>query len=150
MEFWTTSPRMKSMPKGPIDLLSELISPQTAGVIWLTDSPLKSTLTGVYEFNYLTNGLLTKSIQNIENQNNRSNYFLTESFGSPLFLSHQVIEKPEDLNSVYNQIEISKSLLSEERKLIYLFNKSLNSKNIKVLKELIKRYAHLQFEHLNI
>jgi hypothetical protein len=138
------------MHKGPIDHLSELITPKTAGIIWLTDSPLNSTLTGVYEFNYLTNGLLTKSIQNTENQDKRSNYFLTESFGFPLFLSHQVIDKVEDLKSVYNQLDISKSLVSEDRKLIYLLNKSLNSKNINVLKELIKRYAHLKFEHLNL
>jgi len=141
---------MKSMHKGPIDHLSKLITPKTAGIIWLTDSPLKSTLTGVYEFNYLTNGLLTKSIQNTENEQKRSNYFLTESFGSPLFLSHQVIDKAEDLKSVYNQLDISKSIMSEERNLIYLLNKSLNSKNINVLKELIKRYAHLNFEHLNL
>ena len=80
----------------------------------------------------------------------RSNYFLTESFGSPLFLSHQVIDKADDLKSVYNQLEISKPLLNEQRNLIYLFNKSLNSKNINVLKELIKRYAHLKFEHLTL
>jgi hypothetical protein len=38
--------------------LSQNITPDTSGIIWLTDDPLDYKTPGVYEFNYLLDGML--------------------------------------------------------------------------------------------
>ena len=45
-----------------INTISQLINPNTAGLISLTDENLTLETKGLYEINYLFNGLLIKSI----------------------------------------------------------------------------------------
>lgn len=131
--------------------LSNFISPHTAGILWLTDEPLNTKLNCVYEFNYLTNGLLTKSIQNKESMTKpNANFFVTKSFGNPFFLSHSVISEKEDIKNIYNHIEMAKPLVSEKVNEVYIFNRSSNTRNFNILKELTKRYDTIDFKTLNL
>lgn len=134
----------------PIEHLSRLITSETVGIIWLTDIALNSELQGVYEFNYLTNGLLTKSIQSKDEKTENANFFISESFGKSFFLSHLVIESSSDIKKMYNHMELAKPLIDDTISLVYIFNKSSNTKGIKVIKELTKRYPGITFENLTI
>ncbi len=136
--------------KSPLDRLSTFITPSTAGVIWLTDSPLNTNLSGVYEFNYLTNGLLTKSIQSDSDKSKMANFFVTDNFGNPFFLSHLAINSKEDIKKIYTQMELAKPLIQETINQVYVFNKSTNTRNVNILKELLNRYEFIDFQNLNI
>lgn len=142
---------MNSTNNTDIDNLSHLVSSTTSGIIWLTDDALSSKLTGVYELNYLMNGLLTKSIAAKQNTNNiGSNFFLADNFGQPFFLGHSVIDKKEDLKSIYDHIELAKPLFENTPLFIYIFNRSKNTANINILKTLSEKYKQISFENLNI
>ena len=134
----------------PIEHLSRLITSETAGIIWLTDKVLDSELHGVYEFNYLTNGLLTKSIQSKSDKKENANFFISESFGQSFFLSHLVVEKTSDIQTMYKNMELAKPLISDTVSLVYVFNKSNNTKGTNILNELTKRYSGIRFEILTI
>jgi hypothetical protein len=64
-----------------INSLSQKISPNVAGIIWLTDKKITLETKGLYELNYLFNGLLIKSIINREDSNNKDFFFISTSFG---------------------------------------------------------------------
>ena len=141
------------MSKTVIDHLSHLVSPTTSGIIWLTDEDLNSKLPGVYELNYLMNGLLTKSIASKDHQSkskSKSNFFLAENFGNPFFLGHSVIKSKEDFKNMHNHIGLAKPLFNETDIEIYIFNRSKNTANTNILKELSHRYRDIKFENLNI
>jgi hypothetical protein len=137
-----------------IENLSRLITSDTSGVIWLTDTPLANDLDGVYEFNYLTNGLLTKSIQNQQSDKDSNNFFITENFGASFFLSHllcgQSSDTKADFKEVYNQIEMAKPIFKDNGRIIYVYNKSSKIDGIKLLKELSKRYSEIEFIQLTL
>jgi hypothetical protein len=132
--------------------LSQNITPDTSGIIWLTDDPLDYKTPGVYEFNYLLDGMLIKSITKNSDENhhqNKSNFFLGENFGTSLFIGHlQVIEK-SDIQTMYDQINIASSIIKDQS-IIYIFNRSKNTANINILKELSKKYPNYIFKNLNI
>ena len=134
-----------------IDHLSHLVKRTTSGIIWLTDDHLNSKLSGVYELNYLMNGLLTKSIAAKEsNKGLKSNFFLGDNFGQPFFLGHSVIESKEDFKASFNHIELAVPLFPERELEIYIYNRSKNTANVNVLKELTNKYSSIKFENLNI
>ena len=139
------------MSKTVIDHLSHLVSPTTSGIIWLTDDALGSTLPGVYELNYLMNGLLTKSIAAKDEQiKSNSNFFLAENFGNPFFLGHSVVSSKEDLKNMHKHIELAKPLFNEVDVEVYIFNRSKNTAHVNILKELSHKYRDIKFENLNI
>lgn len=132
--------------------LSQNITPETSGIIWLTDEDLNFQTPGVYEFNYLLDGMLIKSItKNSEEKGNHSNsnFFLGENFGSPLFVGHLKVEQKTDIQTMYKQVDIASSLI-QDGSTIYIFNRSKNTANINILKELSKKYKNYNFENLNI
>jgi hypothetical protein len=139
------------MSKTVIDHLSHLVSPTTSGIIWLTDDDLNSNLPGVYELNYLLNGLLTKSIAAKASQSeSNSNFFLAENFGNPFFLGHSVVSSKADLLNMHKHIELAQPLFNDVNIEVYIFNRSKNTANINILKELTNKYKDIQFENLNI
>jgi hypothetical protein len=139
------------MSKTVIDHLSHLVSPTTSGIIWLTDDDLNSKLPGVYELNYLMNGLLTKSIAaKAQQTESSSNFFLAENFGNPFFLGHSVVLSKEDLKNMHKHIELAKPLFNDINIEIYIFNRSKNTANTNILKELSHKYRDIKFENLNI
>ena len=135
-----------------IEHLSKNISPNTAGIIWLTDSYLDFKSPGVYEFNYLLDGILLEQIalnKEMDHNEKKVNFFLGNSFGSPLFVSHTVIESKDDLESMYKGLTTASPIIKEGAH-IHIFNKSKNTANINVLKELSQRYKEYKFLNLNI
>lgn len=129
--------------------LSNNITPNTAGILWLTDDELNYKSPGVYEFNYLLNGILIKSLDNQTINDQKNHFFLGNNFGKPLFLGHAVIKSKEDIKNIYEHIKISENFINENSQ-IYIFNKSQNTANINVLKILSEKYKNIVFENLNI
>jgi hypothetical protein len=134
-----------------IEHLSHLVSPTTSGIVWLTDEYLTPSLVGLYELNYLVNGLLVKSISsNKSDIDVKSNFFLAENFGNPFFLAHSVIKEKKDRENMFNQIKLVTPLFDHQEMHIYIFNRSKNTANYNVLKELSTKHTDLTFENLNI
>jgi hypothetical protein len=143
---------MISSKSSSIEKLSRLISSETSGIIWLTDEALNNDLDGIYEFNYLTNGLLTKSIQNHQDKKDIYNFFITKNFDSPFFLSHisSAPDQKHNLRKICNQLEVAKPIIKESGCIVYVYNKSAKTDGIKLLKELSKRYTELKFIALTL
>jgi hypothetical protein len=135
--------------KSNIEFLSKMITPNCSGIIWLTDKELDFEMSGVYEFNYLLNGLLTKSIANEEETNEKGHLFLAENFGRPFFISHNVISDKNDLANVQKHLEVASPLFSETAE-VFVFNKSNKASNKNIVKDLSKKFKNIQFENLEI
>ncbi len=138
--------------KFDIKHLSEHITPNTTGIIWLTDDFLSYDTPGVYEFNYLLNSMLVKTIsqsQEDKSKKVKSNFFLGDNFGKSFFIGHCVVHDKDDLKAVHNHFELASSFL-EDGATIYIYNRSKNTANTNVLKELSKKYQNLEFKNLNI
>lgn len=131
--------------------LSQNITPNTSGILWLTDEDLDYKTPGVYEFNYLLDGILIKSISNKtdEHKHRKSNFFLGENFGSPLFIGHVKFANKNDLELIYEHFKVAQSFLTENST-IYIYNRSKNTANVNILKELSKKLKQYNFENLNI
>ena len=131
--------------------LSQHITPETSGIIWLTDGDLDYQTPGVYEFNYLLDGMLIKTITKnaTNNESNKSNFFLGENFGTPLFIGHLKVTEKSDVKIMYDQMKIAISII-KENSTIYIFNRAKNTANINILKELTNKYKNYTFKNLNI
>lgn len=128
--------------------ISKVIGHNAAGIIWLTDDELKIDSKGVYEFNYLLDGLLIKYLKDID-KSKKSNFFLGKSFGKPFFIGHTIIEKDQNINDMFTHLEIGKHHFGENPE-IFILNKSQNTGHKNVLKELKNKYPKIQFKHLLI
>ena len=132
--------------------LSTSITINTSGILWLTDENLTFSTPGVYEFNYLLDGVLVEALStNNEKDDHLSqqNYFLGDNFESKIFIGHLVIKDKKDIKKMNDVIEISKHLLHEKSQ-IFIFNRSKNTANVNILKELSQKYPDILFENLNI
>jgi hypothetical protein len=132
--------------------LSQNITPDTVGIIWLTDEHLAYNTPGVYEFNYLLNGVLIKSLtQSTEESqvSQDSNFFLSTSFGNPLFVGHVVVQSKDDIKKMYSHLEIASHLIKENSQ-VFIFNRSKNTANINIMKSLSEKFKELTFKNLNI
>lgn len=137
--------------KTGIEHLSHLVSPKTSGIIWLTDDYLGPSLVGLYELNYLLDGLLTKTLSSDqEKSESKSNFFLAENFGNPFFVGHSVINTKDDLKNMFKHIELGKPLFEDKKIEVFIFNRSKNTANYNVLKELSNKFKEISFKNLNI
>lgn len=135
-----------------IEHLSKHVSSDTGGIIWLTDCPLDFESPGVYEFNYLLDGILLKKIaenKDTEVANKKSNFFLGQNFGRPFFISHVLIKDKKDIEIMYQHIEMANPIL-QENCIIHIFNRSKNTAHINILKELSHKFQKFSFQNLNI
>lgn len=140
------------MSDSGIERLSQLINPDTCGILWLTDDVLTYDSPGAYEINYLLNGILTKTLANEEGAGARergATFFLGENFGKPFFVGHTLIEEKKDFQKVFKSMETASPFFAAGSQ-IYILNKSKNTANLNVLKELKNKYKDVNFEHLNI
>lgn len=130
---------------------SEYISPKTVGIIWLTDDKLNFKSPGVYEFNYLLDGMLVQAIDTqVKNSSfQKSNFFLGENFGKPIFVGHIQFSQKEDMKALDSHFEMASSFLEANAE-IFIFNRAQNTANLNILKELSKKYKDYQFNNLNI
>jgi len=131
-----------------IQHFSNFISPETSGILWLTDEPLNYKSPGIYEFNYLLDGVVLQVLSE-ELKIHDSHFFLGKSFGKNFFLSHVQVKDKADLNKMYQHIETAIPVIEAKSK-IHIYNKSKNTANINLLKELNKRYKENIFDNLNI
>lgn len=136
-----------------IEHLSQLIDPDTKGIIWLTDGPLEYDTPGSYEINYLLNGTLTKSIADKEedaaSKSAKSNFFLGDNFGRRFFVVHRALTDKSDFKGVFKQLEIARPFMQEGGQ-VFILNKSKNTAGLNVLKELRAKVQNVTFEHLTI
>lgn len=133
-----------------IEHLSESITPQTTGILWLTDTDLEINTPGVYEFNYLLNGILVKNLtEKMTKSHHGTSFYLGDNFGKPLFIGHVVISTKTDVEKMYTHLEVAKSLISDDSH-VYIFNRSKNTANINILKSLSEKFKDLEFRNLNI
>ena len=136
------------MSETGIELLSQRIGPQTAGVLWLTDEALSYDSPGAYEINYLLDGIFVQSLAEKKTVDS-SNFFLGESFGKPFFVGHTIIKDKADFKKVFKSLETAKPFIKNGCQ-IYILNKAKNTAHINVLKELKNKSPDVVFEHLNI
>lgn len=138
------------MSDSGIEHLSQLINPNTSGVLWLTDELLSYDSPGAYEMNYLLNGILTKSLakKELEDQHN-NNFFLGDNFGKPFFVAHTVISEKKDFQRIFETLELAKPFIQDKAE-IFILNRSKNTANLNVLKELKAKYKNIDFKHLTI
>lgn len=137
--------------KTGIEHLSHLVSPKTSGIIWLTDDYLGPNLVGIYELNYLLDGLLTKTLSTKhEEEPSKSNFFLAENFGNPFFVGHSVVNNKDDLKNMFKHIELGKPLFPNKQIEVFIYNRSKNTANYNVLKELSNKFKDIYFKNLNI
>ena len=130
-----------------IDFLSKTITPNCAGIIWLTQEEIDFTSPGVYEFNYLLNGLITKSISN----NLRSGHlFMAENFGRTFFIGHNIVKESSELENVYQHLNVVKNLIPQDSTVL-IFNpeNKQTNKNQSLNKALAKKFENINFKYLN-
>ena len=132
-----------------IQHLSKSLKPETSGILWLTDEKLSYNSHGAYEFNYLLDGMLVKSLANEEKVDKKSHFFLGENFGKPFFIGHVLVDNKDDIKLMYNHFELASSFLHPDA-MIYIFNKSKNTANTNILKILGQKFKDYSFENLNI
>ncbi len=138
------------MSDSGIEHLSQLITPNTCGIVWLTDELLSYDTPGAYEVNYLLNGSLTRSLAEKDHEDKfSSNFFLSESFGKPFFVAHTVIQEKGDFKKVYEPLNVAKPFMREGSQ-VYILNRSKNTAHLNVLKELRAKHKNISFEHLTI
>ena len=130
--------------------LSKSITPNTTGILWLTDEPLSFKTPGVYEFNYLLNGILIESLSESANRDSPTqSFFLGENFESKIFIGHLVIEEKKNIQNMFALVDLAENLIHEHSQ-IFIFNRSKNTANVNILKELSQKYPDIVFENLNI
>ncbi len=139
---------MNLNPVQGLEHFSNSIPVNTGGIIWLTDDPLNLSTPGLYEFNYLLDGMILKSIQYSQTPKN-SHFFLGESFGEPIFIGHIQVGSKDDLKKLNEHLIIAKSTI-KTKNTVFIFNKSKNTANINLLKEFRKLYPDYHFEILNL
>ena len=90
-----------------------------------------------------------KSIKSEQNEGNQSShFFITESFGKPLFLAHLAIDTKNDIKKIYNQIEIAKTMLTEMANEIFVFNTISTISDQDFVKQLSNRYDNAIFKSI--
>lgn len=135
--------------KFSIENLSQSIPPECAGIVWLTDKKLDFSMRGVYEFNYLLNGLLTKSIVNVDSHNQDGHLFIAKNFGKSFFISHNIIEKLSELDRIQKHLTVVKNSINEQKVvLIYIDSEKCDNEQIK--SSLSKLFKNINFDLLNL
>ncbi len=129
-----------------ISYLTDAITPDVSGILWLTDGPLSTNSMGAYEFNYLLDGNLFDYIHTTQNQKT-SNFHMASNFSRPFFIAHSVIETQFNFKSIEENFKLIESMATNNS-FIYLFNDSKNTANINLENELQKKYQTYQFKHL--
>ncbi len=132
--------------------LSENIQASTAGVLWLTDDFLSLKSQGLYEFNYLLNGVLIENLNITSEQKisqKKQSFFLGTNFENPFFIGHVVIEEKEGIGAMHNHLLLAQTILKQNSE-IFIFNRSKNTAGVNLLKELTTKYPQIKFLNLNI
>ena len=66
-----------------------------------------------------------------------------------VFVMLHIINDKNDIHNLDNTINLAKPFIQENTQ-VYILNRSKNTANINILKELTKKYPNISFSHLNI
>lgn len=140
---------MKNQNENNLEHLFDAIKPECSGIIWITDEALNYKLSGVYEFNYLLNGLLGQSISR-ENYSpsNGNHFFLSQNFGKTFFISHWSDLNDNSLKEVKLQFKNIESSLPKPSE-IFVYSTSQKIKEEQIIKNLTQTFTDYTFKKLN-
>ena len=96
--------------------LISFVKVETAGIIWVTEKPLSYDSKGVYEVNYLLNGLLIQTLAS-GLSHPQHNLYLSENFGEPFFVIHHSAKNLEEL---YNNLSLVQTSVNEGKEILFL------------------------------
>lgn len=130
-----------------IENLSQSITPDCAGIIWLTDKNLNYSTNRVYEFNYLLDGLLTKSITSGQDHNDAPNLFIAQNFGDSFFVGHSVIKSINDLSKIQKHLTVVNNMITE-KKFVLIYNDCSDLNIEKIFDYLSNRFSSITFNRL--
>ena len=102
----------------PDKSIKDYISPQTLGILWLSDRSLLEFSDYFYELDYLLDGLLTNYHHQIakDRKTTDKNFFVSQSFGGPFFLGHLIKDGDKgNANKDYDEIISMASALNSEK-----------------------------------
>lgn len=131
-----------------IEHLSQAITPECAGIIWLTNKKLDYSMSGVYEFNYLLDGLLTKSIASSE-QSPGPNLFIAQNFGNSFFLGHSIVTNLNELDVIKKHLTVVNSMI-DENKTVLFYNDVEAFSAEEIQSNLSKKFNHIRFSELRL
>lgn len=123
--------------------ITPLVKPQTSGIIWMTKNVLTRETLGVYEINYLLNGLLIQSLESGLSQQDKNLYF-SENFGNHFFIGHINASAGSTLESIYNFFDMVKDQLENHSEILFLCEEQ-NKESVKIFETLEKKFHDYQF-----
>lgn len=115
--------------------ITPFVKVHTAGIIWLTEQALTYDTKGVYEINYLLNGLLIQSLASGLSHPEK-NLYLSENFGSSFFVLHN---SGQSLDSLYNNLSLVENTLSNNKEILLVAEKR-SEDMIKIINQVSKKY----------
>jgi hypothetical protein len=119
-----------------IGSISTQIKPSTLGIIWSTPEDLTLQSQGLYEFNYLLDGIITKSL--IELPSQATSFFLGKNFGKNFFILQN--SKKNKIEQSFNLLD---SMLSANEGEVFVYPPDND-----LIVKLKKRYAIITFNNL--
>jgi hypothetical protein len=119
-----------------IGSISTQIKPNTLGIIWSTTNDLTLNSQGLYEFNYLLDGIITKSL--IELPAQKTSFFLGKNFGNLFFILQNNKE-----NKIEDSFDILDSMLSQSEGEVFIYPPQDD-----LVKKLKKKYPAIEFNNL--
>ena len=118
----------------------------------MTDDFISLRSQGLYEFNYLLNGILIENLNSTVQKDKitqKQNFFLGNNFENSFFIGHTVIEEKSNIKTIFGQLELAKNLIKDDSQ-IFIFNRSKNTAGVNILKTLMDKYQNIRFANLNI
>ena len=129
--------------------LIDLISPNTLGILWITEKNPQKNEDIYIQIDYILDSLLTKSAEEFLSKtrdHSKNNVFISENFGEKIFFCHFLgKEKSVALKQVNDVI----NLFSKDRELkknVLIINQS----KISITKECTKKFPQFSFVDVDL
>ena len=120
------------------------LTPQTLGVLWLTNGQMAFENKPFVQLDYLFDGVLTKFLNDNEMANN-SSFFIGNQFGKPFFLGQSDYNDEKFESSLAGFLTLMKPK-AEERQKILVINHEKSAFPVGIL----KKFSNFKFEHVTI
>ncbi|TDJ07365.1 MAG: hypothetical protein E2O68_03675 [Deltaproteobacteria bacterium] len=109
--------------------LTEAITPDYLGIIWVTKDKLNRMPKLFKQIDYLFEGLLTRSMaQNIPK---KKALYMGKSYGHPFFLAHFVENNPDFDRDMDETIKMVSKLNSSSKKILVISERKFNFKSFR-------------------
>lgn len=127
-------------------ILIDLVTPEVMGVFWITKSPLRRSLAGFDQLNYLFDGLISQFVASEEVSEKRANIFFTENFNQTIFLAHlniSGISHSEIAGEIDEQIALIQANAKGRKRLLVIQDSDSDWDQ-----QLNKRYPQFNFQKI--